>query len=415
MLSLNHILEIIFLIPIIGGSVYSILTVWTVITFLKKSQSEKVKQEFQPSVTVLKPVRGLEKNLKANLSTICTQNYPNYEVIFSVQDPQDPALPIIKKIQTEFGSDKVSLVLSTVQVGANGKVNNMLGAIQKARHEIIIISDSDTHLQPDYITTIIAPLANTDVGCVCTPFKLTQAHSWFEKLELLTINADFIPSVIFAEVTGASKACLGPSIAIRKSTLEELGGLESFADYLVEDYEIGRRVWNSGKKMVLLPYLIDAVVDLDNWRSWWSHQVYWDQNTYLAQPAPFIATILIRAVPFALLFVLIQPSNFLGLLVLLVVIFIRLLTATIIAKNLRDTEGLQSLYLLPFRDTVGLIFWLLAFTQRTVVWRGIEFKLTSHGKMIPLITNSDHTHPVFSLRSQESESRSQKEVKEDIG
>ena len=386
LLNPTDILAIICLIPILGGSVYSILTLWTVNRFFIKLKPEITNDEFQPPVTVLKPVRGLEKNLQFNLRTICTQNYPNYQVIYSVQDPEDPALAVIKEIQREFGTERVSVVLSTVEVGANGKVNNLLGAIKESRHEIIIISDSDTYLRPDYIATIVAPLANPDVGCVCTPFKLIQANFWFEKLELLTINADFIPSVIFAEVTGASKACLGPSIAIKKSTLQELGSLENFADYLVEDYEIGRQVGNSGKKIVLLPYLIDAVVDLNNWRDWWSHQVYWDQNTYLAQPAPFVATILIRAVPFAFFFAILRIGNFGGLFVLVVTIVLRLITAAITSNKLGDNEGLQSIYLLPVRDLVGLIFWLLAFSQRTVVWRGVEFKLTSQGKMVPLAT-----------------------------
>ncbi len=376
---------IICLVPVISGSVYSILSVWTIIRFFKSSRSDlKAPDGFTPPVTVLKPVKGLEKDLKLNLRTIGIQDYPKYQVVYSVQDTKDPALPIVQEIQEELGSERVSVVISTVQAGANGKVNNLLGAIKEARHDIIIISDSDTHLQPDYLESLVAPLSNPDVGCVCTLFKLTRAERWFEKMELLTINEDFIPSVIFAQVTGASNACLGPSIAIRKSTLQELGGLESLADYLVEDYELGRRVWTSGKKMVILPYVIDAVVDLRDWRQWWNHQVYWEQNTYLARPGAFIATILIRAVPFALLFTMVRVGDPLGLSVLVGAIAVRLLTAGITSLGLRDAEGLRSLYLLPLRDIVGLIFWLLAFTQRTVVWRGVEFKLTSHGKMVPL-------------------------------
>ncbi|MEA5532646.1 bacteriohopanetetrol glucosamine biosynthesis glycosyltransferase HpnI [Crocosphaera sp. XPORK-15E] len=378
MLNLINSLQILCLVPILGGSVFSILTVGTVKRFFKRSPKTL---NFTPPVSVLKPVRGLEKNLKRNLRTIATQDYPDYQVIYSVQDPQDPAYPILKEIQAEFGSDRISVVISTVEVGANGKVNNLLGGMEAARHDIIIISDSDTSLQPDYIATIVNPLANPDVGCVCTPFKVTKADSWYEKLELLTMNADFMPSVMFAEVTGASNSCLGPSIAIRRSTLDKLGGLDSLADYLVEDYEIGRRVWTSGQKMVLLPYMIDAVVDLASWRNWWSHQVYWDQNTYLARPGAFIATILIRAIPFALIFALIR-GDMIGLGVLIATIIIRLITAAITAQDMNDQETINSLYLLPFRDAVGLIFWGLAFTQRTVIWRGVEFKLTSHGKMI---------------------------------
>jgi ceramide glucosyltransferase len=174
---------------------------------------------------------------------------------------------------------------------------------------------------------------------------------------------------------------LGPSIAIRQSTLETIGGLESLADYLVEDYEIGRRVCDSGKNMILLPYIIDVVVDLENSRTWWDHQVYWDQNTYLARPFPFIATILIRSIPFALLFFLIR-GDIIALYNLIVVVTIRLITAGITSWKMEDTEGIKSLYLLPFRDILGLVFWALSFTQRTVIWRGVEFKLTRYGKMV---------------------------------
>jgi ceramide glucosyltransferase len=382
---LSNILQLICLIPIISGSIFSILSVWTIVGFLSKSQKiiKNLKYvEFKPPVSVLKPVRGLEKDLKAQLKSICFQDYPNYQVIYSVQDSEDPALTIIKEIQDEMGSERVSVLISNVEVGANGKVNNLLGAIEKAEHEIIIISDSDTYLQPNYLENMVAPLSNPEVGCVCSLFKGIQADQWFEKMELLSINADFMPSVIFATVTGASNACLGSSIAISRSTLKEIGGLESLADYLVEDYEIGRRVWTSGKEMVIIPYVIDAVIDLENWQHWWNHQVYWDQNTYLARPGAFIATILIRAIPFACLFAFLRLGDALALLILAVTIVIRLVTALITLEKLDDREGIRSLYLLPLRDLFGLIFWLLAFTQRTVVWRGVKYKLTKNGKMV---------------------------------
>ena len=386
MFSPAEICQSICLVPTICGSVYSILTVWSAERFFNQSgpAAGELSDKFQPAVTVLKPVRGLEKDLKANLSSICTQDYPEYQVVYSVQDPADPALAILEEIQAEFGSERVSVTISTVQVGANGKVNNLVGAIAQARHDTFIISDSDTNLPSDYIATIVAPLANPNVGCVCTPFKVIKGDRWFEKLELLTMNADFIPSVIFAEVSGTAKACLGPSIAIQRSTLEALGGLESLADYLVEDYELGRRLWTSGKQVILLPYLIGATVDLKNWQQWWTHQVYWDQNTYLAQPLPFVATILIRAVPFALLFAIARLGDPVGLSVLAATIAMRLLTAALVAVKLADGETQRSLYLLPLRDIFGLIFWGLAFTVRKVVWRGVEFKLTSQGKMVPL-------------------------------
>jgi len=358
-LSVLDFLSLICLVPMVGGTFFSLLTVMAIAKFLARSPSVN---PFTPPVTVLKPVRGLEKDLKANLQTIAQQDYPDYQIIYSVQDPQDPALPMLRQIQAEYRDRPIEVVVAAVEAGANGKVNNLLGGLSLAHHDLLVISDSDTVLKADYLKTLINPFQDPQVGCVCTPFKLIRSQSWYEKLELLSINTDFIPSVIFAEVTGLSKACLGPSLAIRRSTLDKMGGLASLADYLVEDFELGRRVWTGGQKMVLLPYFIEAVVDLQNWQDWWLHQVYWDQNTYLARPLPFIATIVVKAIPFALLLVCLRGADAISLGGLALVLLVRCLTAALVACQLQDQESLHSLYLLPLREAIAIIFWALAFT-----------------------------------------------------
>ena len=133
--------------------------------------------------------------------------------------------------------------------------------------------------------------------------------------------------------------------------------------------------------MVLLPYIIDVVVDLNSWKQWWDHQVYWDQNTYLARPRAFVSTIFIRAIPFAAILYMLQGS-IISLIILILTILVRIFTAFMVAQDMKDNESIKSLYLLPLRDLFGLIFWGLAFTQRTVIWRNNKYKLTKHGKMI---------------------------------
>jgi ceramide glucosyltransferase len=339
---------------------------------------------YQPPVTVLKPVYGLEKHLKANLRSICLQDYPEYQVIFCVQRPDDPALPLAWEIQQEFGGERVSVVVADIQAGPNGKVNNLLGGLCDARHDILVMSDSDVRVRPDYLQTMVAPLAEPQVGCVCTLFQVIEAHRWFERLELLTMNADFIPNVIFAHITGTSRCCLGPSIALRRSTLQDIGGLESLADFLVEDYELGRRIWTSGRQLVLLPYFVETVVDLQSLRQWWDHQCYWDHNTWAARPLGFFATAVTRAIPFALLFVLIRLGDAIGFAVLGTTLVLRLATAgSLLQWGLQDREGVRSLALLPLRDLCGLASWARVYTKRTVVWRGQELTLTRHGRLLP--------------------------------
>lgn len=375
------------LVPVLAGSCYSLLA--AVITARFFRQAAPVPKRFRPSVTVLKPVHGLEKDLAENLRSACRLEYPEYQVVLSVQNPADPALPVLRELEAEFGADRVTVVVDQVEAGANGKVNNLLGAARHARHEIWVISDSDTRLQPDYLNALVAPLEDAEVGCVCTPFRVANADRWFERMELLSINADFMPSVVFAYVTGAANSCLGPSVAFRRSTLERLGGLESLADYLVEDYELGRRIWKSGQRMVLVPHLIDVTVDLPDWKRWWSHQVYWDQNTRFAQPAAFLATLFIRSIPFALLYAGLRAFDSMGLIVLAMTILIRCGSAALaLGAGLRDREGLRCLALLPLRDLTGLLIFIQSFSRRTVVWRNSEFALRPGGKMVRLRTVS---------------------------
>jgi ceramide glucosyltransferase len=379
----RYALEWIFLIPVIGGSAYAFLCILTLIRFHMNSTKPRINPKAWPPVTVLKPVHGLEKNQRENLRSACLQDYPEYQVVFSVQEANDAAIPLLNDLQREFGAERVTVAIDNFRTGTNGKINNMIGGLRRARYDTLVISDSDVLLKPDYLKTIVAPLSDPGVGCSCTLYKAAGADTWYEKMELLTLNADFITNVLFAYVSGASKFCLGASAALHRSTLDRIGGLEALSDYLVEDYEMGRRIWLQGKKVAIVPYFVDTIVDLKNPSQWWNHQVYWDQNTRAARPFAFLATALIRSIPFALLYAIVRLGDRVGLGVLAGACAIRLLSAAMILRwGLRDREGLRSLGLLIFRDISALATWLLAFTKRTTIWRGTSFILTRDGRLV---------------------------------
>jgi ceramide glucosyltransferase len=382
--SLLRILEWIFLIPAVCGSIYAILCALAVIRM--RTRRQRAAAHFfasWPPVTVLKPVYGLEKNLRENLRSICRQDYPDYQVVLSVQRRDDPAIPLLREMEQEFGRARVTVAIEECRAGTNGKINNMIGGLKHARHDILVIGDSDILVQPDYLKTIVAPLADPDAGFVCTLYKAAFAHKWYEKVELLTLNADLMTNIIFAHITGAAKFCLGASTALRRSTLEEIGGLPALADYLVEDYEMGRRIWSLGKKDIIVPYFVDTIMDLKSPQQWWGHQVYWDQNNRAARPGAFSATVLLRSVPCAFLYAAIRLGDATGLALLLGALFLRLVTAAVILGwGLRDREGLRNLYWLPYRDLAGLVSFTLAYTKRTTVWREAHFVLTRDGRLI---------------------------------
>jgi len=374
----------IFLVPAVAGTVYSLLSLATAAWWRMRNRPAPVPSDFRwPAVSLLKPVHGLEKHLERNLRSACTQDYPDYQVVFSVEDENDEALPILRKLELEFGAERVTVAVERRPAGPNGKINNTIGALAHARHDTLVISDSDVRLQPDYLKTIVPPLADPANGCACTLYKAACANRWFEKIELLTLNADFMPNVVFAHVTGASRFLLGASTALTRTTLREIGGLESLADYLVEDYEMGRRVLARGRRIQVLGSMVDTMVDLKDPAQWWGHQVYWDQNNRAARPLAYFATALIKSVPFAFLYALVRAGSPFSLLVSATALGVRMITASLIMGwAFRDREGLASIWLLPLRDLLALVSWLLAYTQRTTTWRGKEFTLTRDGRLV---------------------------------
>jgi ceramide glucosyltransferase len=381
---LRHSLEWLFLVPTIGGSIYAVLCIWAIFRLRTgPADGSKRLSMVWPPVTVLKPVHGLEKNQRENLRSCCIQDYPEFQVVFSVQKTDDAAIPLLQDLQREFGPDRVTVAIENCRAGTNGKINNMIGGLRHARHDMLVISDSDILLKPDYLKTIVSPLKDPTVGCACTLYKAAGAETWFEKMELLTLNADFMANVLFAHVSGASKFCLGASAALHRSTLERIGGLEALSDYLVEDYEMGRRIWVLGKKVAVVPYFVDTIVDLKSPSQWWNHQVYWDQNTRAARPIAFFATALVRSVPFAILYAITRMMDAVGLWTIAGAFTLRIISAAfILGWGLRDREGLRSLWLLILRDISALATWLLAFTKRTTIWRGTSFVLTRDGRLV---------------------------------
>jgi ceramide glucosyltransferase len=378
------VMELLLLIPVFGGSLYSIFCVVSTYIFYKRSErGPDTAVAFCPKLTILKPIHGLEKNLAENLRSACTQDYPDYQVVLSVQNLDDPALPLLKELHNEFGENRVSVVAIESTPIVNGKVQNLINAMTAVKHDYIVISDSDVLLKSDYLKSIMAPLSDPRVGYVCTLYRGTHGNTWYGHLEQLTYNADFIPSVIFSYVSKASSFCLGASIALKRSTLEAVGGLEELADYLVEDYELGRRILASGYKAALVNHNVDLVIDLKSPVNWWQHQLYWDQNTWSAQPMGFFLTIFTKGTPFSFIYALVNLFSLNSVLIFFTMVTIRSITAAYILMRIQGEFTLKDLLLLPLRDTASLFSWCAAICKRKFIWRGHEFSLTRGGRIVP--------------------------------
>jgi ceramide glucosyltransferase len=380
---IQHLAEAISLAFAFCGSFYAVLCVVTAAIF-RARLLRSPRATLLPPVTILKPLYGADKELLDNLRAACSLDYPEYQLLLSVQRLDDPAIPLMRQVEQEFGTERVTLAIAESEARANGKIQNLEIAWPHARHDVIVISDSDIKLRPDYLRAIVAPLEDATVGCVCTPYRAIHASSWFEKLELLTMNADFVPNLVFTAVTGLVTFGLGASMCFRRSELEAIGGFPAFRDHLAEDYMMAARIAQLGRRVVLAPYFVDMEVDLKNFRQWWDHQLYWDQNTRAMRPTEFFATVIIRAVPFALIFALLTGFDAMGITVLLATLGIRLGTAAFtLGGLLKDREGFAALWLLPLRDLLGLGIWLVAILRRDFVRRGQRFGLLADGRIVP--------------------------------
>ena len=368
-------LSTLLLTPVVVSCVYWIAASVMMARFFRDRPSGS--SGWLPTVSLIKPVCGIEKNLYENLSTACRQTYPDYEVIFSVQDSNDPALPLLARIRDENSSVPVRIVVDGASAGPNGRLSNILNATGQATGQVLVYSDSDMHLEPAYLKTIVAPLADPSVGVACTLYRAQGADNLFEALELLSLNTDFVPAMVFATETGAALACPGASQAIRRETLTRIGGLAPMAYTLVEDLELGRAVVAAGLTIAFAPHVAATGVDLPGASAWWRHQVYWEQNTRVANPVGYFFTWLVRGIPFAGLYVLSGGAG--AWLVLAVTLAVRLCTTVVTSSLLGDREGIRRSWLLPLRDTAGLFVWVASFVGRKVHWRGRVFVLSGNG------------------------------------
>ncbi|MBT8342345.1 MAG: glycosyltransferase, partial [Desulfatitalea sp.] len=343
--------DFLLLAPVLFGALFWVATTVAVVRFMRSAGNPappEASAQAPPFVSLLKPVCGLEKRLYENLATACRQHYGAYEVIFAVQDPADPALPLLRRIRSDFPRTRIKIVVNDHRIGANGKVNNLYHAVEQAHGDIIAVSDSDMHLDPDYLGHLAAPFMDRRTGIVCALYQARQADNLYEALELLSYNADFVPALLFAYLSKSAVVCPGATMAIRREVLDAVGGLAPLADYFVEDFELGRRVTAAGHRIRLIAHNTGMSLDLASFGQWWRHQVYWDQNTKSVHGLGFFFTVLVRGVPFALLYALVGGPY--GWAVPAASIGLRLLTGLANALALKDAAGARRIGLLPVRD-----------------------------------------------------------------
>jgi ceramide glucosyltransferase len=318
-----------------------------------------------------------------NLVSFCRQDYPEFELLFGVADPADPALPIVERLQGEFPDLNVRLLV-TGATGANRKADQLHHLAAQAQHEILVISDSDMRVTPDYLRRVVAPLADPTIGLVTCPYRGAEPQSLAAQFEALHMGATFLPAVLVARQFLAMRFALGATMVLRRSDLSRLGGFAVLTDYLADDYQLGARVAALGLRVCLSDYVIPCILGATKFRDEWHREVRWARTNRVCRPVEYPIMLLTFSTPLALVLVCLSHFTEPALMVLLTSVLLRWLIAWAVSGYAGDREVRRGILWLPVRDLLSAAVWLAGLAGRHVIWRGEKFVLHSDGRMEPV-------------------------------
>jgi len=333
----------------------------------------------QPGISVLKPLCGEDVGLAENLRSFCRQEHPRYQIVFGVRDEDDPAIPVARRVMAEFPDVDHALVVDRRQRGRNLKVANLHNMLPAARHPILVLADSDMRVGPDYLARVTAPLDVPDVGLVTCLYRGIPADGLWSQLGCLHVNHGFLPQAALAGAIGAGDGSFGATIALRRETLDRIGGFAAIEDALADDHALGAAVRRSGGAIVLSSYLVDNIIAEASLGALFRHEMRWARTVRLVAPWGFAGSILTQPVALALLAVAlgVLPIAAPAMLVL------ALLCRCAAVRRVDRTLGLEpsSLVLVPFRDLLSFAIFVASFFARKVAWRDRIFRIGSDGEM----------------------------------
>jgi ceramide glucosyltransferase len=380
-MSTRTILEAALVLLSLCGCGYYVLCSWSAAQFVRRRNDVKP-STFTPAVSILKPLRGMDPEIHASLRSHCTLDYPEYEIIFGVSDPNDPAVATVRELEREFPQHPMKLVVCGQILGANVKVSNLVQMLPHARHDCLLVNDSDIRVESDYLRWVVAPLEDRQVGMVSCLYRGIAGKSLGSLLEALGISTDFCGGVLAAiQMENGLHFGLGSTLVFRREDLQAIGGFESLHDYLADDYQLGNELSHRGLRGYLSDVVVDTFLPAYTWRAYFDHQLRWARSVRDSRGWGYLGVSLTFGVPWALLNLLIARGapwawSFLGL-----VLALRYLMAWLVGVRVaQDPQVPRAFWLIPVRDTAALVIWAAGYLGHTVVWRGDVF-LLKNGKL----------------------------------
>jgi ceramide glucosyltransferase len=354
--------------------------------FFRRASADSPPGDFTPPVSILKPIRGLDRETYENYASFCRQDYPEFEIIFCVSDESEPAIPVIRQVIRDFPQRQIRLLTGCEPLGASDKVNKLCRMVREARHDIVIVSDSDVRVEPGFLRAVAAPFSDPKVGGVTCLYRGLTDGSFAADLEALGNSTDFAPGVLIAWLFGGRKLdfMLGAVMATTKSHLAEIGGFESLVDYFCDDYELGNRIAARGYRVELSRFPVGIVYPQETIGDAFRHQVRWNLSIRYSRPWGHLGLIFTQGLVWSLVGMLLAHS-WAGIFAFtagysLLRYEVALGTG---ARGMDDKLVRRKLQMLPLRDAFAFVVWIASFFPQRIRWRDREFRVRDK-RLVPV-------------------------------
>jgi ceramide glucosyltransferase len=331
-------------------------------------------------VSVLKPLRGEDPGLYDNLASFFRQDIEEFQIVFGVSDAEDPALPIVRRLCTEFPQVDVALVIDNGTSGSNPKIANLRNMLPAAKHELLVISDSDMRVSPTYLGEISWTLRQPGVALVTCLYRGISGGGFWSRLACLYINHSFLPEAVVGAALNVGAGCFGATLALRRRTLEAIGGFTVAANTLADDHALGNAVRTSGGRVVISRHLIDNIVVEPGLGSLFRHELRWARTLRSVAPLGYAGSVITHPMMLALLALIVGAQPALAAGTLFVALVLRVVTA--IANNRALRLRQIAIWLLPIRDALTFALFLTSFFAQAVTWRDQTFRVRSDGTLV---------------------------------
>jgi ceramide glucosyltransferase len=378
-------LHVVSVLAVVGGIAYALIAMVSAYTLQDERGTHVPVPPWLPAMSLLKPLCGVEPGLEAYLESFFRQEYPAFELLFAVRQPTDPAAAIVARLTARYPDVAAHLVVTGEPPYANAKVYSLEHMAARARHPILVITDSDTSVSPQYLQAMARSFEPEDIGAVTNLYRGVGGTDVWSKLEALGMSTEFMAGVIVAARLEGMTFALGPSMAIRTECLRHIGGFRSLADYFADDFVLGQRVTHTGRRVCLSTHVVNHhATSIGAWKSF-QHRLRWNRSTRFSRPVGYIGQGVTYVLPWALVSYVASPHTLNAWLLLGALIVRAGVAWSVAVRVLEDPTTLRHLWLLPLQDVLSFAAWVGGFLGRKVMWRNERYRLL-HGGRCSLLT-----------------------------